>query len=107
MRWVNIPSGAQRNAETGLVWKEIYNGAAGITFTCLQQATFRVSAAADVTVTIGGVLAMTMRAGEVERFNAGVGLEGDNRASVTVVIGAGDARVQLALDSDAAARRNK
>lgn len=107
MRWVNLPSGSQRNTETGLVWKEIHNGAGGTTFTCLPQATFRVSASADVTVTIGGVLAMTMRAGEVERFNAGVGAAGDSRTSVTVVIGAGGSRVQLALESDELARRNK
>jgi len=107
MKWVNLPSGASRNAETGLVWQELYNGNAGFSFECLPQATFRVSAGADVTVTIGGILAMTLRNGEVERFNAGSGLEGDKRAKVKVIIGAGSARVQIAQELDNNARLNK
>lgn len=100
MKPVNLPSGAQRNTEVGLVWEEIFKGAGGTTFELPFQNTFRVSAAADVTVTIDGVLAMTMRTGEVERFNTGAGTPGDSRSFVTVVIGAGDARVQVAKEKD-------
>jgi|SRR5687768_8811005 len=101
MNSVNLPTGAQRNVEVGLVWKEIHNGAAGFTFRVPFQTTFRVSAgAADVTVSIDGTLAMTLRAGEVEYFNVGAGASGDNRATVEVVIGAADARVQMAENLD-------
>jgi hypothetical protein len=99
MKPVNLPSGAQRNAEVGLLWKEVFNGAGGFTFELPFQYTIRVSAGANVTVTIDGVLAMTMRAGEVERFNTGAGYP-DSRSTVTVVIGAGDARVQVAEEKD-------
>jgi hypothetical protein len=99
MKPVNLPAGSQRNSEVGLLWKEVYNGAAGYTAELPFQYTFRVSAAADVTVTIDGVLAMTLRSGEVERFNTGAGYT-DTRSTVTVVIGAGDARVQVAEEKD-------
>jgi len=108
MKPVNLPSGAQRNAEVGLVWRQVHTGAAGATLIVPPQSTLRVSAgAADVTVTIGGVLAATLRAGEVEYFNSGLGPEGDGKTSVEVVIGASDARVQIAEETDTKARRNK
>lgn len=100
MKPVNLPTGAQRNVESGLVWKEIFNGAGGITFEVPFQVTFRVSAAANVTVTMDGVLAMTLRAGEVELFNSGAGAPGDGISTVKIVIGAGDARVQVAAEID-------
>ena len=100
MKPVNLPTGAQRNTEVGLVWREVHNGAGGATLELPMQATFRVSSnAAALTVTIGGVLAMTMRVGEVERFNTGAG-PSDGRNDVIVVIGAGDARVQVAEEKD-------
>lgn len=107
MKPVNIPSGAQRNSDVGLVWRQLYNGSAGITFQGPVQGTIRVSAGADVTVTIGGVLAATLRSGEVEYFNLGVGASGDLKTPVTVIIGTGDVRVQIAEESDVLARRIK
>lgn len=100
MKPVNLPSGAQRNVESGLVWREVYNAAGGFTFELPFQYTFRVSAAANVTVTVDGILAMTMRSGEVERFNTGAGTPADGISTVTIVIGAGDARVQVAEEKD-------
>jgi len=100
MKPVNNPSGAGRVVEAGLVWQEVYNGAGGFTIEIPYQSTFRVSAAADVTVTLDGVLAMTLRTGEVERFNAGSGTAGDGKVTVTLVIGAGSARLQLAAELD-------
>jgi hypothetical protein len=105
MRGVNLPSGAKRQADVGLVWREVHNGAGGFTVTLRRMTTVRVSAAANVTVTIDGVLAMTLRSGEVERFNMGVGTAGDNTVSVVLTIGAGDARVQVA-ENDDPGRRN-
>lgn len=100
MKPVNIPSGAQRNTEVGLVWREIFNGVGATTFELPFQNTFRVSAAADVTVRLDGVLAMTLRAGEVERFNTGAGLPDNDSSIVVVQIGAGGARVQVAEEKD-------
>lgn len=100
MKPVNLPTGAQRNTETGLVWREVYNGAGGFTMELPFQYTFRVSAGANVTVTVDGELAMTLRTGEVERFNTGAGAPADQKNTVTVIIGAGDARVQVAEEKD-------
>ena len=105
MKSVNIPSGALRTVNVGLVWKEVFNGAGGTTLTVPFQTTLRVSAGANVTVTLDGVLAMTLRAGEVEYFCVGAGSVA-GASTVSVVIGTGDARVQQALDSDFAGRRN-
>lgn len=100
MKPVNIPTGAQRNTEVGLVWREVLNGSGGLTIELPFQTTFRVSAGADVTVTMDGVLAMTLRNGEVERFNTGAGAAGDGRSTITVVIGAAAARMQVAEEKD-------
>lgn len=100
MKTTNLPSGSGRVVETGLVWVELYKGNGGFTFQVTSQTTFRVSAAADVTVTIDGVLAMTLRSGEVERFNVGYGIPDNNISTITVVIGTGDARVQVASELD-------
>lgn len=101
MKPTNIPSGSQRTVNTGFVWQEVYKGSAGFTMELTMQSTFRVSAgSADVAVTIDGVLAMTLRANEVEYFNVGAGKESDSKSTITVVIGAADARVQVALEND-------
>ena len=105
MKSVNVPSGALRQVDVGLVWQEIYNGSGGATFNAPWQSTIRVSAGADVTVTLDGVLAMTLRSGEVEYFNTGSGNVPSQRY-VVVVIGAGNARVQVAQESDVAGRLN-
>ena len=104
MRAVNLPSGAQRNVEVGLVWEEIITGAAG-TFEAPVQGTLRVDCITDSTVTIAGVLAMSIRAGQVERINVGVGIPGDKKVSVTVVIAGGTCNVQVAKEKDARDRR--
>jgi hypothetical protein len=100
MKLTNLPSGATRQANVGLVWKEVLNGAGGLTFELDFQQTFRVSAGANVTVTIDGVLAMTLRSGEVEYFNVGAGASGNGKSTVKVIIGTGDARVQVAQEKD-------
>lgn len=101
MKAVNLPAGSQRNSDVGLVWRQVFSGAGGFTFNGPVQGTIRVSSgAAALTVTIGGVLAATLRTGEVEYFNLGSGLSGDMKTPVVVIIGAGDARVSLAEELD-------
>jgi len=96
MKPTNMPSGAQRNAEVGLVWIELLTNAMG-TFELPFQATFRVRATGATTVTIGGVLAMTMSAGEIAIFNVGVG-PSDGLSYTSVVIAGAAAYVQMAQD---------
>jgi len=74
MNTTNIPAGSHRDSNVGLVWEEVLNGAGGLTFEVPMQGTIRVSAGADLAVTIGGVLAATLRSGEVEYFNVGTGV---------------------------------
>lgn len=101
---VNLPSGAQRDVEVGLVWEEVLTGAAG-TFEVPVQGTIRVDCITDSTITIGGTLAMSIRAGRVERINVGVGTPEDSKVSVTVVIAVGTCNVQVAKEKDARDRR--
>jgi len=108
MRPVNIDTGAQRNIEIGPVYREVYNGSGGYQMELTAQSSFRVCADADgVTVTLDGILAMTMKNGEKERFNVGIGQGLDGKVTVTVLIGAGAARLQLIQDNDQPARRNR
>jgi hypothetical protein len=99
MKAVNLPTGAQRNINAGYVFREVYNGAGGYTAELPFQYTVRVSAGANVTVSMDGVLCATLRVGEVEYFNTGAGLT-DGLSTVTLVIGAGDARVQVCEEKD-------
>lgn len=101
MRTSNLANQAVRQSEVGHVWEEKLSGTAG-TLEVPKYATFRVRAAAGGTVTIDGVLAATMIAGEILLFNAGGGTN-DAPANlvptVTVVLSAG-AFVQVARDTD-------
>ncbi len=72
MKTSNLASETLRHSESGLVWEEVLSGAAG-TLQLMPFQTFRVRAAAGGTVTIDGVLAATMIAGEILIFNAGGG----------------------------------
>ena len=98
MKTTNIETGAARIVEAGLVWKELLTNSAG-TLELPAYATFRVrSAAINSTVTIDGVLAMTMASGEIALFNTGF-VDSDSYAkkTITVVI-TGTCYMQLALD---------
>lgn len=102
MRTSNLANEALRHAEVGHVWEEVLSGAQG-TITLNPFQTFRVRAAGATTVTIDGVLAMTMVSGEIAIFNAGSGVPDSitNRqaTSAVVVIGAANAFVQVARDN--------
>jgi len=96
MKPTNMPSGAARNADVGLVWVEIITNGTG-TFQMPFQGTFRVRATGATTVSIDGVLAMTMSAGEIVNFNAGVG-PSDDLSFTTIVIAGANAFVQTAVE---------
>ena len=97
MRASNLANEAVRQAEVGHVWEEKLSSATG-TIEVARFATFRVRAGAGTTVTIGGVLAMTMMANEIAIFCAGYGDPASTAATVPVVIGVAAAWVQVARD---------
>ena len=99
MRSANLANQASRQAEVGQVWIEKLSGAMG-TLEMHKYSTFRVRAAAGTTVTIDGVLAMTMMLNEIAIFNAGGGDNLDTKNSVTVVIAGAAAYVQIARDKE-------
>lgn len=96
MKPTNMPSGAQRNADVGLAWVEVLTNAMG-TIEVPIQGTIRVRATGATTITVGGILAMTMGAGEIERINVGTGPT-DSKSFVTVVIAGAAAFVQVAKE---------
>lgn len=108
MKTSNLANESLRVAEVGMLWEERLSGAAG-TLVLMPYQSFRVRAAAGGTVTIDGVLAATMIAGEILIFNAGPGLPTltdptttgvvlKQAVSVTVVI-TGAQFVQVARDA--------
>jgi hypothetical protein len=100
MRTSNIPAGSLRTSEVGLVWEEKISNALG-TIMVRVASPFRVRAVADLTVTIDGVLAATMKANEILIFNAGDGKAGNlPNQYVEVVIATGAAYVQVAREFD-------
>ncbi len=99
MKTANIASTTLRHSESGLVWEEkITNGTGSIEV--LPYSTFRVRAAGACTVSIDGILAMTMVSGETVIFNAGRGNQEDSKATVTVSVASANAFVQVARDKD-------
>lgn len=88
MRTSNMPSGGLRTSEVSLNWVELKSGAGGLTsFEIPKQSCIRVrSAVAGLTVTIDGILAMTMDSGEIALFNVGAGSPDDQKVTVTVVV---------------------
>lgn len=106
MKTTNLPSGAQRTSNVGLLWEEVLTNSTG-TFKAPTQGTVRVRATGATTVTIAGKLAMTMSAGEIEYFNVGIGAPGNNTPWVEVIIGGAAAFVQLAEESDKSGRRSR
>ena len=103
MKTSNLANEALRQAEVSHVWEERLTNAAGTLYLMPFQ-TFRVRAAAAVTVTIDGVLAATMASAEIMCFNAGSGQptsveQNVKQASQAVVVIAGASYVQVARDN--------
>jgi hypothetical protein len=97
MKTANLVSETQRKSESGLTWEEKITNNTG-SLEVPKCATFRVRATGATTVTIDGILAATMSAGEVILFNAGDGNPDDTKVTVTVLIGAVAAFVQVARE---------
>lgn len=95
MRTANNAAETLRHSESGLVWEEQISGAQG-SLEVEPWSTVRVRATGATTVTIDGILAMTMSSGEIEKFCVGKGDPDDGKATVTVVIGGANAFVQVA-----------
>lgn len=93
MQASNNASRALRHSESGLVWEEKLTNAQG-TIRLFEHQTFRVRATGATTVTIEGVLAMTMSEGEIAIFNAGNDITGNKK--VEIVIAGANAFVQVA-----------
>jgi len=70
MKSTNLPSGALRTADVGLVWQEVQTNTNG-SLELTPYTTFRVRAVAASTVSINGILAMTMMVNEIAVFNTG------------------------------------
>lgn len=99
MKTSNIAAAVLRHSESGLMWEEKLTNAQG-SLELVEFATFRVRATGATTVTIDGVLAMTMSAGEIAVFCCGRGDNSDTKPTITVVIGGANAFVQVARDTD-------
>src|ERR1035437_3624403 len=99
MKTANIATENLRIAETGLCLEEKITNATG-SIEVFPMASFRVRATGATTVSIDGILAMTMSAGEIALFCAGNGSPDDTKPTVTVTIGAVAAFVQVARDKD-------
>ena len=98
MKTSNLVSETLRHSESGLTWEEKISYSTG-TIQVLKHSTVRVRCVVTgTTVTIAGVLAATMLAGEVIVFNAGDGDPDSTAATVAVVIAAQSAFVQVARE---------
>jgi|SRR5581483_3495335 len=95
----NLANRAARQAESGHVWEEQLTNAQG-TIEVVEYSTFRVRATGATTVTIDGILAMTMSSGEIAIFNAGKGNPTDTKQTVSITIGGAAAFVQVARSQD-------
>lgn len=99
MKTSNIASATLSHSESGLVWEEKLTNQQG-TVEVVEYTTFRVRATGATTVTIDGVLAMTMVSGEIAIFNSGRGNPDDTKPTISVVIGGANAFVQVARNKD-------
>jgi len=99
MKTSNLASATLNHSESGLVWEEKLSGATG-TIEVVEYTTFRVRATGATTVTIDGVLAATMSTGEIMIFNAGRGDPDDTKPTISIVIAAASAFVQVARNTD-------
>ena len=97
MKTSNAVSENLRQAETGLAWVEFITNSTG-TLKLNDAQTFRVRATGATTVTIDGLLAMTMSAGEIAVFNVGHGSPDDTSPYISVVIAGAAAFVQVAAE---------
>jgi hypothetical protein len=99
MKTSDVASANLNTAESGKVWEEKLTGAQG-SIEVVQYTTFRVRATGATTVTIDGILAMTMASGEIAIFSAGRGDQDDAKPTITITIAGANAFVQVARNVD-------
>jgi hypothetical protein len=97
MKTSNLVTESVRQSESGQTWEEKLTNATG-SLELPKRATFRVRATGATTVTIDGILAATMSASEILVFNTGDGDPDDAKNTVSVVIAAAAAFVQVARE---------
>jgi len=98
MKTANLQTEALRQGDAGQFWEEVISGTTG-TINLPKQTTFRVRALGATTVTIDGILAMTMMTGEIAIFNVGTGSMLDtNKPLIAVVIAVAGAYVQVSRE---------
>lgn len=99
-RAVNLPTGASRTAEVGLVWQEIKSGGGLTTFEVPKFCAIRVrSALAGLTVSFDTLLAATMADAEILIFNSGRGTNSDTKDTVTLTV-SGNCYIQVGVEVD-------
>lgn len=107
MKTSNLSNEAVRQSEVGHLWVEKLTNATG-TLYVPKLTTFRVRCVtAGTTVTIDGILAMTMAAGEIAVFNVGLGdasyspsVPNMTKSLVEIKVNTQAAYLQLAVDND-------
>ena len=102
MRLSNQLSAGQRSSDVGLVWKEINSGGGASQLEVPRHTAIRVRAAAGITISLDGVLAVTMINGEIILLNSGIGKmygeTGDPKNTVTLAW-SGACFIQLGMES--------
>ena len=98
MKTGNLVTESVRQSDVGQCWEEKLTNATG-SIEVPRQTAFRVRATGATTVTIDGILAMTMSAGEIAIFNTGDGNPDATKRTVTVAIGAVAGFVQVARET--------
>lgn len=102
MRASNQLSAAQRTSEVGLVWKEVNSGGGASQLEVPRHTAIRVRATAGTTISLDGVLAVTMISGEILLLNSGIGKSygenGDLKNTVTLAW-SGTCFIQLGMES--------
>jgi hypothetical protein len=97
-RAINLPTGASRVADVGLVWREISSGSAG-TWEVPKFCAIRVRTTATANVLLDGVLAAGLASGEIFVLNSGRGTNLDKKDTVTLTV-SGTAYVQVGIEVD-------
>ena len=99
MKTANLVTASARQSETGQTWEEKITNTT-VTMELPKRTAFRVRAtASSTTVTVGGILAMTMVANEVVLFNTGEGDPDDTKPTVTVAIAGAPVYMQVARET--------
>jgi hypothetical protein len=99
-RNINLPTGATRTSEVGLVYQEIKSGGGATTFEIPKYCAVRIrSALAGLTVSLDTLLAATMADTEILILNVGRGTNSDNKETVTLTV-SGACYIQLGVELD-------